>query len=107
MRQHPIYHRVTACNYQGDKSYGSVDTASTTVLVGSSKSNSHELCAHSTTKRYHDHVTYKGKDYHDVIVFSFGVDGTVLVRKIFKAKNKSVAGELIKTITVMNRIKGL
>ena len=104
---YPIWNEVTACIYKSGKSYGAKDTSTVTVKVGSSHSNSHELCEHHVTNRYHDHVTYKGKEYHDVVVFSFGVDGTVLMRKIFKATKNKTAGELLKTITVMNRIKGL
>ena len=64
MRQYPIWHAITACNYKSSKSYGSLNTAETVVNIGSSRSNSHELVKHVTTRR----------EEGDYIVFRFGVD---------------------------------
>lgn len=64
MRQYPIWHNVTACNYKGSKSYGSINTAETQVYVGTSSSNSELLVRHVTTRREEGQWT----------VFRFGVD---------------------------------
>ena len=63
-RQYPIWHDITACNYGSSKSYGSLETAATEVLVGSGKNHSHKLIEHTTTRR----------ERHGWIVFTFGVD---------------------------------
>lgn len=64
MRSYPIYHVVEACNYKSSKSYGSIDTGKTAVVVGTSKKNSKPLVTHSTTRRTEG----------DYTVFRFGVD---------------------------------
>lgn len=61
---YPIWHDVTACNYKSSKSYGSRDTAETTVRVGTSASNSELLVRHCTTRRTEG----------DYTVFRFFVD---------------------------------
>ena len=100
--KYPIWNDVNACIYKSSKSYGARDTSQAEVLVGSSQSNSHGLAKHITTRR--EHITYKG--YLKVIVFKFSVNGIVLTEKIFKNVNGR-AGELLKTNTVLNRMKGL
>lgn len=64
MRSYPIYHKITACNYKSSKSFGSVDTSETEVLVGTGRSVSEPLVRHVTTKRVEG----------DYTVFRFGVD---------------------------------
>ena len=98
---YPIWHEVTACNYNSNKSWGSKDTSEERILVGSSSSNSYELGKVVTTKRrsYHD-------KYGDVIVFKLSVDGIVMKETLFK-DNKGRAGEFIKTRTALGRMKGL
>ncbi len=102
MKQYPIWNDVSACIYKSSKSYGARDTSSAEVLVGSSQSNSHSLATHITTRR--EFVEYKG--YLKVIVFKFSVDDVVINENIFKNVNGR-AGELLKTNTVLNRMKGL
>ncbi len=62
-RHYKIWHEIEACNYAGSKSYGSKDTAETTVKIGTSKKNSHVLVQHVTTQREEGEYT----------VFRFGV----------------------------------
>ena len=97
----PIYHKVTACNYKGDKSWGSKDTSQEVIFVGSSVSNSHELASTVTTKRHSIH-----EKWGDVIIFKYSVDDKILKESIFK-NNNGVAGELLKERTALSRVKGL
>jgi hypothetical protein len=51
MRQYPIWNNVTACIYGSKKSYGVKEEGCVEVLVGTSKSNSHNFVNHRTTHR--------------------------------------------------------
>jgi len=88
-RSYPIYHEVTACNYKSTKNYGSRDTAETTIKIGTSKSNSHELATHFTTRRENGEYT----------VFRFGwmlpgeKSGTVLVTRYMHTKTREMMPE--------------
>ncbi|MDV3750640.1 hypothetical protein CMU19_04435 [Elizabethkingia anophelis] len=99
-RSYPIWNDVTNCSYNSNKSYGSVETGRVDVLVGSSSKNSHEFVSHVVTKR---EIKYKG-EY--VIIFRFSVDGVLLKYMIFENKNGK-AGDLIKTVSKLPRIKSL
>ena len=63
-RSYPIWNDVEACIYSGSKSFGAKETSSTTVRVGTSKTNSETLAQHVTTCRTDGEYT----------VFAFGVD---------------------------------
>jgi len=88
-RSYPIWHEVTACNYNSGKSYGSRDTGATTVKIGTSGSNSHELVHHFTTRR----------EIGDFIVFRFGYqtpemkEPQVLVTRYMVAKTREMMPE--------------
>lgn len=96
-RAYSIWHKVTACNYQSDKSYGNKATSEETVFVGSSASNSHEHARITTTKRNYVH------DKHgEVIRFATSIDGVIIKESFFKINKKGLAGEFIETV---NRIQ--
>ena len=54
MRSYPIWNIVTACIYNGSKSYGVKETGEVEVRVGTSASNSHTFLTHTTTHRLLD-----------------------------------------------------
>jgi len=101
-RQYPIWIAVTACIYQGDKSYGAKDCNTQKVSVGSSRSNSHDFCEIMIYKRTYEN--YKG--YTDVMVFKIQVDGKRLKEMIFK-NNKGVAGEFIGMNEILSKLEEL
>lgn len=91
MRSYPIWHKVTACNYNSSKDWGSLDTSEETILVGSSLTNSYELAKIITTRRFTSH-----EKYGDVCVFKLSVSGVVVKEIIFK-DNNGKAGKLLET----------
>lgn len=60
MRQYPIWNNIQSCAYankqgrSGNKSYGIKEHGETQILVGTSRSNSHEFLTHKTTHRQYD-----------------------------------------------------
>jgi len=92
MKSYPIWHNVTACNYKSSKSWGSIDTSEESILVGSSKNNSHQLVSIVTTRRF-----YKCNKHGDVCVFRFSVDGKIIKSLIFE-DNNGKAGKLLETV---------
>ena len=60
MRQYPIWNNIQSCAYAnttgrtGNKSYGIKEHGETQILVGTSRSNSHEFLTHKTTHRQHE-----------------------------------------------------
>jgi len=100
-RSHAIWHDVRACIYKSSKSYGAKDTSEDSIYVGSSASNSHKFVDIITTKRI-----VSDPRYGDTIVFKISLDDVVLKEMIFK-NNKGRAGEYIKTVTKLNKIKSL
>ena len=96
-RSYPIWVDVEACIYQSSKSYGARDTNTQTILVGSSRKNSHELCKIVNYKR-----TYE--EYHghkNVVVFKTKIDG-ITVKEIIFSDNKGKAGEKLEVISHLN-----
>jgi hypothetical protein len=77
-RSYPIWNKIQACIYQSDKSFGARDESTTTVLVGSSASNSHELVNHRTIRRENDKE----------VVFKFYVDDIKIKEMIFEKDSK-------------------
>ena len=100
MRSYPIWNNITACCYQSGKSYGVKETGENKICVGSSRSNSHDFLKTIITKRLR---FYKGEL---CVVFSFSVDDVIIKKMIFENKNDN-AGDHIKTITKLNKIKSL
>ena len=60
MRQYPIWNNIESCAYanktgrSGNKSYGIKEHGETQILVGTSRSNSHEFVTHKTTHKQHE-----------------------------------------------------
>tara|TARA_R110002020_G_scaffold50022_1_gene141891 strand:- start:265 stop:570 length:306 start_codon:yes stop_codon:yes gene_type:complete len=99
-RSYPIWNNITACCYQSGKSYGVKETGENNICVGSSLSNSHDFLKTIITKRlrfYKDELC---------VVFSYSVDDVILKKMIFE-NNNGKAGDHIKTITKLNKIKSL
>lgn len=99
-RSYPIWNNITACCYQSGKSYGVKETGENNICVGSSPSNSHDFLKTIITKRrrfYKDELC---------IVFSYSVDDVVIKKMIF-TNNNGKAGDHIKTITKLNKLKSL
>lgn len=96
MNQYPIYNKVEACIYKSDKSYGAKNTSHSTVFVGSSSKNSHQLVDVTTTKRF------KHSEKYDAVVCSFRyyVDGICIKEMIF-TDNKGRAGQLLETTSII------
>ena len=100
-RSYPIWNKITACCYQSGKSYGVKETGENNIFVGSSPSNSHDFLKTIITKRKR---FYKDKL---CIVFSFSVDNVIIKKMIFTENKNGTAGDHIKTITKLNKIKSL
>lgn len=90
MNQYPIWNQVETCIYKSNKSYGAKNTSHSTVLVGSSSKNSHQLVDVTTTRR----VTSKG------VSFRYYVDGICIKEMIF-SNNNGRAGELLETTSII------
>ena len=60
MRQYPIWNNIQSCAYSatsgrtGNKSYGVKEHNECNVLIGTSRSNSHEFLTHKVTHRQHE-----------------------------------------------------
>ena len=94
MRAWPIWVDVTACSYKSSKSYGARDTNEQKILVGSSASNSHELCTIVNYKRAY--AEYEG--FKNVIVFKTKIDGITVKAMIFE-NNQGRAGKKLETVS--------
>ena len=65
MKQYPIWNKVEACIYKGQKSYGVRETGEVEVLVGTSSRNSHSFLTHCVTHRQIDDKTREFRFYVD------------------------------------------
>ena len=92
---YPIWNKITACIYKGNKSYGIKETGETKIYVGTSKKNSHHFQDHKTTVRK--------CWFEKTVTFKFSVDDIILKEMIFKQDKNGNAGELIKTITNLKK----
>ncbi len=99
--QYPIWVDVTSCIYKSGKSYGVRDTGDSTIYVGSSKNNSNEFLRTCVTRA--DGTDGKG---NPIIKFRFSVDGIIL-KEAHYVDNNGRAGDHIKTISKLNKIKSL
>ena len=88
-RSYPIWHDVTACNYVGDKSYGSKNNAHVTVKIGSCASNSHGFVSHETTREVY------GFGEARRVRFQFWACGALIKETIFKAGRNDRPEKLI------------
>ena len=60
-RSYPIWNRITACIYKGSKCFGVKNDGLNEILIGTSKSNSHEFVKTRITHKKHDDGT---RTYH-------------------------------------------
>ena len=84
-RAYPIWNDVTACIYNGSKSYGVKDEGIVTVKVGTSKTYSYNFVMHRTTRK---------RINKDVSEFRFYVNGKLLKRSQFNNKTKIYSDNL-------------
>ena len=92
---YPIWHKVQACHYKSNKSWGGKNDSVDNIVVGSSSSNSYNIAKTRTTRRFKE---IDGKEY---CIFKFSVDDIVLKEVWFK-NNNGKTGEYIKTISYLN-----
>ena len=60
-KSYPIWNRITACIYKGSKCYGVKNDGTNEILIGTSKSNSHEFVRTRVTHKKHEDGT---RTYH-------------------------------------------
>lgn len=58
---YPIWNKITACIYKGSKCYGVRNDGTNEILIGTSKSNSHEFVRTRVTHKKHEDGT---RTYH-------------------------------------------
>ena len=75
MKSYPIWNIITACIYQGSKSYGVKETGEVEVRIGTSASNSHTFLKHTTT---HRQLENGDREYR------FYIDGKCIRRALLK-----------------------
>ena len=63
--EYPIWNKVEACIYEGQKSYGVRETGEVEILVGTSSQNSHSFLTHCVTHRQIDDETREFRFYVD------------------------------------------
>ena len=79
-RQYPIWNIITACIYNGGKSYGVKKTGDVEVRVGTSSRNSFTFLKHCTTHRQHENGDKE---------FRFYLDGQLIKRAVlFKGESE-------------------
>ena len=61
MASYPIWNKITACIYKGAKCFGVRNDGLNEILIGTSKSNSHEFVKTRVTHKKHDDGT---RTYH-------------------------------------------
>ena len=61
MASYPIWNKITACIYKGSKCFGVRIDGLNEILIGTSKSNSHEFVKTRVTHKKHDDGT---RTYH-------------------------------------------
>ncbi len=84
-RAYPIWNDVTACIYNGSKSYGVKNEGVVNIKVGTSKNYSYMFIQHRTTVREIDKHTLE---------YRFFVDGKLLKRTQFNKKTKIYSDNL-------------
>lgn len=100
---YPIWIEINSCAYQSkNKSYGIKEHGTQTIYVGSPKANNERFGEVNITKS----IKQNFKGFINVVVYRYSFEGVILKEMIF-SNNKGRAGELLKTISKMNRIKSL
>ena len=83
-RSYPIWNKITACIYKGSKCFGVRNDGLNEILIGTSKSNSHEFVKTRITHKKHDDGT---RTYH------FYLDDKLIKKATLK--NKEIQIETI------------
>ena len=65
MASYPIWNKITACIYKGSKCYGVRNDGTNEILIGTSKSNSHEFVKTRVTHKKHEDGTRTYQFYLD------------------------------------------
>jgi hypothetical protein len=89
-RHYPIWNDVTACNYKGSKSWGSVKDMTLNQYIGSSAKNSHLFAEIITTKR-----EVIDSDGNKQIIFRLSVDGAMIKEALFSTNHNGNADDLL------------
>ena len=84
-RAYPIWNDITACIYNGSKSYGVKKEGVVNIKVGTSKNYSYMFIQHRTTVREIDKHTLE---------YRFFVDGKLIKRAQFNKKTKMYSDSL-------------
>ena len=84
-RAYPIWNDITACIYNGSKSYGVKKEGVVNIKVGTSKNYSYMFIQHRTTVREIDKHT---------LAYGFFVDGKLRKRTQFNKKTKVYSDKL-------------
>jgi len=92
---YPIWHKVQACHYKSNKSWGDKDNSVDNIMVGSSIDNSYNIAKTVTTRRF---KTIDDKKY---CIFKFSVDDVIL-KEVWFEDNNGRAGNYIKTISYLH-----
>lgn len=93
MSSYPIWHKVQACHYKSNKSYGGRTDSGETIYVGTSAKYSEEHCKILTTKREIEHEKY-GK----CLIFKTSMDNVVLKTSIFSLDEKKIVEVIVNYI---------
>tara|TARA_R110000765_G_scaffold279058_1_gene376735 strand:- start:565 stop:831 length:267 start_codon:yes stop_codon:yes gene_type:complete len=75
---YPIWNKIQACIYKASKCYGVRNDGLNTILIGTSKSNSHEFVKTRVTHKKHDDGT---RTYH------FYLDDKLIKKATLKKKD--------------------
>ena len=65
MASYPIWNKITACIYKGSKCFGVRNDGLNEILIGTSKSNSHEFVKTRVTHKKHEDGTRTYNFYLD------------------------------------------
>ena len=98
-KSYPIWNRITACIYKGSKCYGVKNDGLNEVLIGTSKSNSHEFVRTRVTHKKHEDGTRTYHFYIDDMLYkkatlngktiSIECDPRFLVGEVSEKKTKT------------------
>jgi len=83
---YPIWNRITACIYKDSKCFGVRNDGLNEILIGTSKSNSHEFVKTRITHKKHDDGT---RTYH------FYLDDKLIKKATLKKKDNKPLIEIV------------
>ena len=85
-RSYPIWNKITGCIYMGSKCFGVRNDGLNEILIGTSKSNSHEFVKTRITHKKHDDGT---RTYH------FYLDDKLIKKATLRKKDNKPLIELV------------